>query len=65
MAGKKLRNILIPLIAWSFCTTFAWKPKYPNNQPVTALPIAHPNFWLMDEEENISPVALLPVLSSE
>jgi hypothetical protein len=32
---------------------------------VIAVPIAHPNFWLMDEELKINPVARFPVFSSE
>ena len=63
-AGRKLRNILIPLIAFHFVRHLPESQK-PSNQPVIAVPIAQPNFWLMEEEENIKPVARLPVFSSE
>ena len=63
-AGSRLRNIFIPLIVSGFCVPLATKPKAESRMPVKAVPIAQPNFWLIDDDEKIRPVARLPVLSS-
>ena len=63
-AGSRLRNILMPFIVSGFCVPLATKPKAESRIPVSAVPIAQPNFWLIDDDEKIRPVARLPVLSS-
>ena len=63
-AGSSERNIRMPWRVSADCTALAWKPNCASIHPVMAVPNAHPNFWLIDDDEKIRPVARLPVCSS-